>query len=422
MSQYDIAIIGGGPAGLAAALEVHRNGHRPLIIEREEKAGGILKQCIHEGFGLHRFKERLTGPEYTERFLKEVLEARIDIFTSTFVSSIEKQEDDFVLKLVNQEEGVFYHEVRALILANGCRERTSKQVFIHGNRPAGVYTAGTAQYYVNILGCLPCKKCVILGSGDIGLIMARRITLEGSEVVGVYEIKDSPSGLTRNVVQCLDDFQIPLHLSKTILSIHGEDRVNGVTICDVDENLKPLLDTKKYVPCDGVILSVGLIPENELATSLNILLDPHTKGPTVDQNLMTNQDGIFSCGNALHVNDLVDYVSESAETAAKSACDYVNNSLDHVRNLLPVRFRDEEFLYIVPQSVDRSSMDEAIFYFRSRIQRHQTKLIVRLGEEIILIKKYKMLKPPEMERIQLKIQLERQDTRELSFELVGDDE
>lgn len=421
MKQYDIAIIGGGPAGLAAALEVHRNGLCPLIIEREEKAGGILKQCIHEGFGLHRFKERLTGPEYTERFLKEVLEAQIDILTTTFVSSIERKENSFELRLINQEQGVFYHEVKALILANGCRERTSKQVFIHGNRPAGVYTAGTAQYYVNILGCLPCKKCVILGSGDIGLIMARRLTLEEAEVVGVYEIKNSPSGLTRNVVQCLEDFQIPLYLSKTILSIHGEDRVEGVTICDVDENFKPLLETKEYVACDGVILSVGLIPENELATSLNIQLDAHTKGPIVDQHLMTNQEGIFSCGNALHVNDLVDYVSESAETAAKSACDFITNQANKKRTIQPITFSDDEFLYVVPQSVDINTMNEGIFYFRSSRERLKTKLIVKLGDDIILTKKYNMLKPPEMERITIKLRSIGQSINQvLSFELVGD--
>jgi thioredoxin reductase len=323
LEQFDIGIIGSGPAGLAAALEIEKSGLSQIIIERENRPGGILKQCIHDGFGLHRFGERLTGPEYAERFLRQVINQSIPICKNTYVSNITKTEQNhYLLTLVNSERDVFEIEVKALILANGCRERTAKQVFIHGTRPAGIYTAGTAQAFTNLLGYLPCKKCVILGSGDIGLIMARRLTLEGAEVAGVYEIKNTPSGLSRNISQCLEDYNIPLHLSETVTKIHGINRVEAVTVQKVDQGMKLIPGTEELIPCDGLILSVGLIPENELANSLNITIDSHTKGPVVNQNLMTDSPGVFSCGNALHVNDLVDYVSESAETAAKGAVDY----------------------------------------------------------------------------------------------------
>lgn len=401
MVQHDIAVIGGGPAGLAAALEAHKQGCRPIVIERENHPGGILKQCIHEGFGLHHFKEQLTGPEYTERFLKEFYEKELPMYTSTFVSDIRKEKEGYRLKLVNKEDGVFYCDVKAIILANGCRERSARQVFIHGHRPAGVLTAGTAQYYVNIMGYLPCKKCVVLGSGDIGLIMARRLTLEGAEVLGVYEVKDTPSGLTRNIVQCLDDFNIPLHLSKTVTKVHGKDRIEGVTVSSVDQQLQPIEGTEEHIECDGLILSVGLIPENELAENLDVLIDPATKGPVVNQFLMTNQPGIFSCGNALHVNDLVDYVTESGIKAGKSAVWYVRNQEECGTATRKKVNYGQEFLYVVPQTVQGSCWGDGVFYFRVKEQLENTWLKIRdRNGEILFEKKYLHLKPAEMERIQ----------------------
>lgn len=404
MEQYDVGIIGSGPAGLAAALEIKKYNLSQIIIERENRPGGILKQCIHDGFGVHRFKERLTGPEYAERFLKKVIGKRIPIYKNTFVTEIATLEQGgYKMTLINSEKGIFEVTVKALILANGCRERTAKQVFIHGTRPAGVYTAGTAQYFTNILGYLPCKRCVILGSGDIGLIMAKRLTLEGAEVLGVYEVKDTPSGLTRNIAQCLEDYNIPLHLSCTVTRIHGENRVEAVTVQKVDLKGNPIPDTEEVIECDGLILSVGLIPENELAKSLGIKLDGHTKGPVVNQNLMTDKKGIFSCGNALHVNDLVDYVSESAEIAAKGAANYILGGSNE--ELVKVDYDDNEFLYVVPQKINiLNGKDDIHFYFRSRKVEREVKVIIKTGDTILYQKSYPAMKPPEMETIILSIE------------------
>ncbi|MGV8149722.1 MAG: NAD(P)/FAD-dependent oxidoreductase, partial [Alkaliphilus sp.] len=330
--MYDVVILGAGPAGLAAGIEAHRKGASTLIIEREKRLGGILKQCIHDGFGLIRFKERLTGPEYANRYIKMAKKEGLEILTSTFVSNIKKENRVFYLEAVNSEHGITSIEAKTIILANGCRERTAKQVHIHGSRPSGIYTAGLAQYFVNVLGYLPCKKCVILGSGDIGLIMARRLTLEGAKVKGVYEVKATPSGLTRNIVQCLDDYNIPLYLSHTITKVIGDEKVEAVEICEVDKKMNPIKGTEREVECDGVILSVGLIPENEVAETLNVRLDSATKGPLVDQNFMCEVEGVYSCGNALHVNDLVDYVSESGEYAGSSAALYSNRTERIERN------------------------------------------------------------------------------------------
>ena len=400
MDIFDVIIIGGGPAGLAAAISAKNQGADTLIIEREKKIGGILKQCIHDGFGLITFKEKLTGPEYAERYIKMVKEKKIPVLTSTYVVKVEKQGEIFKLTLINSSEGNFMLQAKTLILANGCRERTSKQVFINGTRPAGVFSAGTAQSLVNINGYLPCRKCVILGSGDIGLIMARRLTLEGAKVVAVYEAKDTPSGLSRNLVQCLEDYSIPLYLSHTITRVFGDERVESVEVMQVDENMKPIKYTEEIVSCDAVILSVGLIPENEIAEMLGIEIDIGTKGPLVDQNFMTNVSGIFSCGNALHVNDLVDYVSESGELAGKSAALYVKNKEDN--KLIQIYKESKDFLYVVPQYINCISDNKDVtLYFRSRKVRTNVEVQVLLGEDILFKRKYKSLKPPEMERIKI---------------------
>lgn len=403
MKPYDVVVLGAGPAGLAAGLEAHKSGARTLIVEREDKTGGILKQCIHDGFGLKRFEEKLSGPEYAGRYIKMVKDEKISMFISTFVTGIKKNKDGFKLRLVNSEKGVFDVQAKSLILANGCRERTSKQIFIHGSRPSGVYSAGTAQYFVNILGYLPCEKCVILGSGDIGLIMARRLTLEGAEIEGVYEAKSTPSGLSRNIAQCLDDYDIPLHLSHTVTKIIGDNRVEAVEISKVDEKMKPIKGTEKIVECDGVILSVGLIPENEIAESLDIELDMATKGPLVDQNFMTLEEGVFSCGNALHVNDLVDYVSESGEYAGSKASIYVKEQKKRKeRKLIPVNKERENFLYAVPQYIDVNSNNKKIvIYLRSREVKNNVRIQIKGNGELLFDKKYRFLKPPEMERIEI---------------------
>lgn len=323
MNYYDSIVIGGGPAGLAAAYQLKIEGAKVLILEREARLGGILKQCIHDGFGLIEFNKVLTGPEYADYFVNAVKSTKIDIMTKTFVTDLIKTEKGFHVTIVNSQTGVEILSCKTIILATGCRERTNKQLFITGDRPAGVYTAGTAQYMVNIEGLLPCNRCLILGSGDIGLIMARRLTLEGAKVIGVYEAKDTASGLARNVQQCLLDFEIPIYYRKTVIEVHGRERLKSVTVADVDEQMKVIYGTEKEVACDGLILSVGLIPENEIAEKLSVAIDPKTNGPIVDGQMMTCIPGVFSCGNALKVFDLVDHVTANARIAAKSALKYI---------------------------------------------------------------------------------------------------
>lgn len=398
MMHYDVCVLGGGPAGLAAAISAADNGAKALIIEREAKLGGILKQCIHDGFGIVRFGERLTGPEYAGRFIKEMVKRDIDYITNAFATDAKRLPDGTFSFEVQSAQGVLNITCDAVVLACGCRERTSRQVFIHGDRPAGIFNAGTAQYFVNILGYMPTKRCVILGSGDIGMIMARRLTLEGAEVEGVYEIKDTPAGLARNVAQCLDDYNIPLHLSTTVTRVMGEKRVEAVEVAQVDEKMEPIEGTERVIPCDALILSVGLIPENEIAEKLGVELDPATKGAYVDQKLMTSLPGVFSCGNALHVNDLVDYVSQSGDIAGKFAAQYKPEKRYRVK----IEYPKNEFSYVVPQYYDLMEQGELTVYFRVRRDCANKTVFIDNDGKTVKKKKYQRMLPSEMETLTVK--------------------
>lgn len=393
-SRVKVAVIGGGPAGLAAALAAAEDGVSVLLIERELRLGGILKQCIHDGFGVIRYEEKLSGPEYAYRDIAALDQTKVIVMLQTFVVRIERFDGTFRLTLSNRH-GIVQVEAGSVVLATGCRERTSKQIAIHGMRPAGVLTAGSAQYYTNILGQLPAQKCVILGSGDIGMIMARRLTLEGAQVLGVYEAKSSPGGLLRNISQCLNDFDIPLHLNHTVTRVFGTNRLVAAELCRVDKHMVPVPGTESIVKCDTLILSVGLIPENELAESLGVELCKSTNGPVCDQNNMTMVDGIFSCGNSLHVNDLADYVSESGETAGRSAARY----LPGLRSLVKIN-AGKDFLYAVPQYLDIETLrGDTVIYFRSQEVRKETLVRVLINEQEVYSQQYDHLRPPEMERI-----------------------
>lgn len=396
--RYKVCVLGGGPAGLAAAVSAANEGAQVLIIEREAKLGGILKQCIHDGFGLIRFGQRLTGPEYAEREIKEMLGSKVDYITSSFVTDVKRISDGGFELEIQSANGMMKVQSDTLVIACGCREKTSRQVFIHGDRPAGIYSAGTAQYFVNIMGYMPTKRCVILGSGDIGMIMARRLTLEGAQVEGVYEIKDTPAGLARNVAQCLDDFDIPLHLSTTVTRVIGDKRVEAIEVAKVDKNFCPIENTKRIIPCDSLILSVGLLPENEIAQKLDVEIDFATKGAYVDQCFMTNVPGVFSCGNALHVNDLADYVSESGELAGK----YAANFKPYQRDTVKIEYDSKDFLYVVPQYYDVAQGGELNLYFRSKTDCRDRKVSLDFGDDTVLDKKYKRLLPSEMEAVKVK--------------------
>ena len=358
--KADVAVIGSGPAGLTAAMEAYRNGAKDvLLLEREEELGGILKQCIHNGFGLEQFKKDYTGPEYAERLIDDLSKTEVRCFLNTMVTGVSS---DRTITAVNSENGVFQIESKSIVLAMGCRERARGSINIPGTRPAGVLTAGTAQRLVNIEGYLPGKEVVVLGSGDIGLIMARRLTLEGARVKGVYEIMDYPGGLKRNIVQCLNDFNIPLYLSHTVTEIQGRERVEGVVVSKVDEKMQPIEGSDQYIPCDTPLLSVGLIPENELSKNAGIELSPTTNGPITAQTMETSVPGIFSCGNVSTVFDLVDYVAQTGITAGSNAAalargDWKENvgsvkvvAGENVRVVFPQRysFRGDLILYLRP--------------------------------------------------------------------------
>ncbi len=409
----DLVIIGGGPAGMSAAVSAYESGIKDiLILERDSHLGGILQQCIHNGFGLHKFGEELTGPEYAARYEQKVKQYGIEYKLNTMVLDIDA---DKKVTAVNKADGIFTVSAKAVILAMGCRERPKGALNIAGTRPAGIYSAGTAQKLVNMKGYMPGKDVVILGSGDIGLIMARRMTLEGAKVHAVCELMPYSGGLARNIQQCLNDFDIPLMLSHTVTQIHGKDRVVGVTVAKVGEDRKPICGTERYIPCDTLLLSVGLIPENELTKKANVPLDRITNGAVVDQNRQTDIDGIFACGNVLHVHDLVDFVSDEAETAGKSAAEYIKSGLESTVSV-PIE-TDGRIRYTVPQKITQTK-DTAVFFRVSDVFRNAS-VVVKSGTETVFSKKLVKAAPGEMNRIVLKTDAFK-NAEKLRFELEGE--
>lgn len=398
--KRDIVIIGGGPAGLAAAEAAVQAGARDvLILERDTRLGGILNQCIHNGFGLHTFKEELTGPEYAARFEARVRALQIEYKLGTMVLSISPEK---TVTAVSREEGLVTIEAKAVILAMGCRERARGALNIPGFRPAGIFSAGTAQRLVNMEGYMPGREVVILGSGDIGLIMARRMTLEGAKVRVVAELQPYSGGLKRNIVQCLDDYGIPLKLSHTVTEIHGKERVTGVTISAVDENLKPVPGTEEFYSCDTLLLSVGLIPENELSTGAGVALSRVTNGPVVNESLETNVPGIFACGNVLHVHDLVDYVSEEAAAAGRAAAVYLQQGEQREDKAIHIK-ASGGVRYTVPSIIRPAHMPETLTV-RFRVDNiYKNRFVsVYFGDTRVQHRKKTVLAPGEMEQIVLK--------------------
>ncbi|MBI6039305.1 FAD-dependent oxidoreductase [Clostridium perfringens] len=394
--KYDLVVVGGGPAGLAAAYEAHENGvEKILIIERDKELGGILNQCIHNGFGLHTFKEELTGPEYAGRFIDMVEGTNIEVMLDTMVLEIE----DKIIHAINTEKGYLTIEAEAIVLAMGCRERTRGAISIPGDRPSGIFTAGAAQRFINMEGYMVGKKVVILGSGDIGLIMARRMTLEGAKVEAVVELMPYSNGLTRNIVQCLEDYGIPLYLSHTVIDVKGDGRLEKVIIAKVDENRQPIKGTEIEFDADTLLLSVGLIPENELSKNAGVELDLRTNGLVVSESMETNREGIFACGNVVHVHDLVDFVTEEAKNAGKNAAKYIKGKkrLNHFSEIK----NGENISYTVPQKFEIESLDGNLNVFMRVRNVFKNKQIVVRDEEGNVIQSFKKphVVPAEMERI-----------------------
>lgn len=399
MLNYDLVVIGGGPAGLAAAIEGKKNGvTRVLVIERDRELGGILQQCIHNGFGLHIFKEELTGPEYAERFIDELKSMGIIYKLDSMVLDVTPGKE---IHMINAKDGFVRIQAKAIVLAMGCRERTRGALSIPGTRPAGVFTAGTAQRYINMEGYMVGKEVVILGSGDIGLIMARRMTLEGAKVLAVVELMPYSGGLTRNIVQCLDDFDIPLYLSHTVTEVQGKDRVEGITISEVDTQRRPIQGTEKSYKCDTLLLSVGLIPENEMTEKAGALIDSVTKGPVVNESMETSVEGIFACGNVVHVHDLVDFVTEEARRAGKYAAEYILGQGD--QGVVDMVTKPGKGLgYIVPQKIRTDRLtDKLDLFFRVRQEFKAVEVVITAdGHELRRMKK-RHLAPGEMEHLDL---------------------
>ena len=417
-TKRELVIVGGGPAGLAAALKAYKNGVKDiLLIERDEYLGGILQQCIHNGFGLDYFNEELTGPEYAERFIDDLTDKNIDVQLKTMVIDINEEK---MLTVLSSKKGIEFIEARSIILAMGCRERTREAIKIPGTRPAGVMTAGAAQRYINIEGYLPGREIVILGSGDIGLIMARRLALEGADVKGVFEIMPYSSGLVRNKVQCLDDFNIPLYLQQTVARIHGKKRVEAVDIVEVDNKFNQIPETRKTIKCDTLLLSVGLIPENELSQQANISLDNITGGPIVDQSRETDIPGVFACGNVLQVHDLVDNVSEEAEIAGKAAAEFLlNKARKKVEQSLKIS-AGENITYVVPHTLNITANTAPLIelFFRVKDPAEDCKISIRDNQEELASYTRAIVEPGEIESVKLPIKLINKSSNELVIELI----
>ncbi|MBS3811890.1 MAG: FAD-dependent oxidoreductase [Halanaerobiales bacterium] len=417
MTKHKMVVVGAGPAGLAAALEASKNGIDDIIIlERDKYLGGILPQCIHNGFGLEYFGEELTGPEYADRFMRDIDQAGIEVLTETMVLNINQ---DKLITALNKTKGVLKIKAETIILAMGCRERTRENIQIPGDRPAGILSAGTAQRYTNIEGFIPGKEVMILGSGDIGLIMARRMKLEGADVKAVLEIMPFSSGLVRNKVQCLDDFDIPLKLQHTITRIEGKKRLKRVEISKVDKDFNPIKGTQKWINCDTLLLSVGLIPENELSKAMNLKLHPATGGVYVNENRETELKGVYACGNVLHVHDLVDWVSEEAEIAGRSAAEYLNKNQE--KRDLPIKITPNKNLtYTVPQKIEYKFKDKKFIKIYLRVEKpmENVKIVFSHNEKSMLSYDKKIVMPGEMVTVNLPVALIKKNMEEIKLSIV----